>query len=138
MQLLKACRSMEHLSLDWAVAWTWAGAWAGAVAADGAGELLPPKDPAIAPTAWWAMALPVPKAMPWAMVEPMPDSMPPPPLCCCMGAGAWDAGAGAGAGGGAARGGGAAMVEDDLLGAGAERLGADDLDLIKQHVSSAG
>lgn len=112
-----------------------AGAVTGAVtgAAAGASLLPPPKEPAIAPTARWAIALPVPNAIPWAIVEPIPESIPPPLLCCCIGAGAWDTGAGAG-GGGDGRGGGAAMVELDLAG-GDDFLGEGALDLPKNTVS---
>lgn len=42
------------------------------------------------------MAEPVPKAIPWAMVDPMPDNMPPPEEGCCMGAGVVEADAAGG------------------------------------------
>jgi hypothetical protein len=77
------------------------------------------------------MALPVPKAMPWAMVLPIPDNIPPPLLAGCdmaagtaAGAAATGAGAGAaGAGAGAAAGfgGAAAVVEAGRLGGAAGR-----------------
>ena len=55
--------------------------------------------PMMESTALCATADPVPNAKPWAMVLPMPASIPPPPdwLWCVAGAGAWCTGAGGGA-----------------------------------------
>jgi hypothetical protein len=77
---------------------------------------LPLKAFAAAPTARWAMAEPVPNAMPWATVPISPDIMPPPPCCCWAGAGAGAAGRAAGGGGAlvdARRAGGGALRDDD-------------------------
>lgn len=86
-------------------------------AAAAAGSASPPPliAPAAAPTALWAMAEPVPNAMPCTMVPMSPDIIPPPAAGACAGGAA----AGARAGGGGARAGARA-------GAGAGRLaGAD-------------
>lgn len=49
------------------------------------------RGPAMASTARWAMAEPVPNAMPDITVPARPLSRPPPPCCCCcIGAGACD------------------------------------------------
>ena len=53
----------------------------------------------------WAMALPVPNAIPCMIVEPIPDSIPPPPA-----AGAGGAAGARGAGGGAFLGAGGLLV----------------------------
>ena len=55
-----------------------AGGCAGAVVASTFGSSLPPnKAPDTAPTARCAIALPVPKAIPWTIVEPIPLAIPP-------------------------------------------------------------
>lgn len=71
----------------------------------------------------WAIAEPVPNAIPCTIVLPIPDNIPPPCCCCCIGAGggACALGAGGGAcalgagGGGALAGALAGALEDDDL-----------------------
>lgn len=129
IQLLNAVRSTAHGPWLYDDCGTWGATWTGCCCCCTClSELSPLMAPATAPTARWAIALPVPNAIPCITVAARPDISP--PLWAGWANGAWAGGGiGAGAGGLAAGGGGVrAGGGADLTGAGADLAGVERLD----------